>query len=545
MLSGCQDTHTLSFSSNSNNSVSPSVSLTVNPSNITAAPGENVVITIQNTDSETAATGVTFSKSATLSALNIQGNCNTIPAGGECNLTLQVAPNAEAGIGQISLAGNNTNISVISVNVVIPLSISYISLGDENAQDFYTAAINGPKFGVVLVQSNAESGPYQFTFNTIGLSTQSNTHIVARGNNPIDPVYGTHLECATSSSTTYSINTIQSGESCIIVLSGSNLKFADLKTNSLTIAATSPTLAAVSQTLNLRDGGNLYVSANGLLNQWNGTSWSSVINQSNLISAVVTDSKGNVYIGTRAPSMPSQGKIMKWNGISWSTLYTSTADVTALCVDNNDNLYAGVGGSVLKWDGSTWTNLGTIGNIVTALAIDNVGTLYASGGDAFNQDRVMEWNGNNWTPLGSINVQFGSTISSLVIDNNSNLYAGGYYSSGLNPPNWMRVAKWTGSAWDSQNFNLPSLWIYGLVFDSSGNLYATNHNAVYKWNGNAWVSIVTQYVTGLTSDSIGNVYAGGSTKVSQWNGSTWSQIGSIPSSNSVTGLALGEYLQVQ
>jgi len=95
-------------------------------------------------------------------------------------------------------------------------------------------------------------------------------------------------------------------------------------------------------------------------------------------------------------------------------------------------------------------------------------------------------------------------------------------------------------------------WIYSLVLDSSGNIYAggifataggVSANNIAKWNGSAWSALSSGMSGGseggaihkIMTDSSGNLYAGGSfdtaggiatNNVAKWNGSSWTALGS-------------------
>jgi hypothetical protein len=115
------------------------------------------------------------------------------------------------------------------------------------------------------------------------------------------------------------------------------------------------------------------------------------------VSAAVTDTSGNLYIGGQFTVVGNAiaNHVAKWNGSTWSALGSGMggyySDVYALAVSGG-TLYAGgdfttAGGNaatnIAQWNGSSWSALGSgMGGIsyssVYALAVSG-GTLYAGG----------------------------------------------------------------------------------------------------------------------------------------------------------------------
>jgi hypothetical protein len=168
------------------------------------------------------------------------------------------------------------------------------------------------------------------------------------------------------------------------------------------------------------------------------------------VHALAVDEHGNVLAGgsfTVAGGV-SANYVAKWDGTNWSALGSGmNAGVGALAVDGDGNVYAGgifttAGGVsanlVAKWDGKTWSALGTgmsqpYGQVIHALAVDGDGNVYAGGdfttaGGGRAQD-VAKWNGTEWSRLGSgIGGGDYSYVTTLAVDGNRNLYAGGVFT---------------------------------------------------------------------------------------------------------------------
>lgn len=106
LISGCFDT--------------PSkMNLSAKPASLTIAPGQSVTLTLYNANN-TAADGLNIIAPENLAGVSIQGSCTSIPAEGQCLLTLVAAANAPVGTGEMKVTGTNINPLVISIQVAIP-----------------------------------------------------------------------------------------------------------------------------------------------------------------------------------------------------------------------------------------------------------------------------------------------------------------------------------------------------------------------------------------------------------------------------------------
>ena len=289
-----------------------------------------------------------------------------------------------------------------------------------------------------------------------------------------------------------------------------------------------------------------------------------------VVSAVVVDNSGNLYIGgafTVVGDVVAKC-IAKWNGTNWSALGSGISggfspSVRALAVSGGD-LYAGgsfttAGGisanRIAKWNGNTWSALGSgIGGLgsgsfssVNALTVSGSdlyagGSFTTAGGGAANN--IAKWNGNAWSALGAGIGGSGLVLPSSVYAlaaSESDLYAGGSFTtaSGVTA-NY--IAKWNGSSWSAlgAGFNQP---VYALAVSGS-DLYAggsfgsfNTPRYIAKWNGSAWSALgsgMNGYVRALAVSG-GDLYAGGefttaggnaASCVAKWNGSAWSALGS-------------------
>jgi hypothetical protein len=107
-----------------------------------------------------------------------------------------------------------------------------------------------------------------------------------------------------------------------------------------------------------------------------------------------------------------------------------------------------------------------------------------------------------------------------VFRHGADVYVGGYFTAIDDTPA-RNVARWDGTAWHALGAGLPST-ISSLVVDSNGNLYAganTNSGVTQqdipfaRWDGMTWQALtkglVIVGVSALTADDQGNVYVGG------------------------------------
>lgn len=316
--------------------------------------------------------------------------------------------------------------------------------------------------------------------------------------------------------------------------------------------------------------GNLFIAGdflkvdNTVVNNiafWNGTEWSDLNGGTDgTVEDFTFDDDGNLYaLGVFSQAGGINAKYLaKWDGTKWSAVFNYKKgyehQVTALIKDSKGNIYAGgnfISGDksslIAKFDGKKLTNLGNAGfDSVTSLTLDNSENLYAAGyfnkSDSGKTYSISKWNGTEWKQVGD---NFNFIVNVLAGNNYGNLYAGGAFTkSGEISLN--HIAKWNGTKWANLGSGIETP-VLSMAFNKSGDLFAGGgdesfqYNSVFKWNGQNWDAIGSfgrvngTLITSLAFDSMGNLYAGGDFwevdgkngmyNIAKWNGKSWSAVG--------------------
>ncbi len=247
---------------------------------------------------------------------------------------------------------------------------------------------------------------------------------------------------------------------------------------------------------------------------------------------------GDLVVG--GLSLAAEGRVDVWNGTTWSTLPALTqggqvAQVASLTVLPNGDIIAGgsfsmAGGvpvnNVARWDGASWNDMaGGIDGLVRNLELRPNGDVVA--GSLFVDQNsnfptgFARWNGTSWSAMGA-----GATTTSLGVADfsflgNGDILASGAFAVG-GPP--MPIALWNGSDWQplGAGINGPVTTVALLpsgdfvaagAFSMAGGVSADN---VARWDGSAWSEIGSglgsqsqHQVLGIIVDADGSVFAGG------------------------------------
>lgn len=288
-------------------------------------------------------------------------------------------------------------------------------------------------------------------------------------------------------------------------------------------------------------------------------------NNSQSAYALTIDPKTNfLYSGVEAhESIYSVGVVNQWNGVSWSQVgdtikkysyydggeYQQSTWVTTLALNQSSGeLYAGGSGWIGVCSligGQYWSscNLNFL-NDISSLAMGTNGSLYVSGSygngtyetNIYNTYMLSDLgSGKQWYTIG----QGSARIREVTVDNFNNVYGSSYSESGglvwkYNSQTnlWMQLGNnFNGLATSMAVSNNGSLYVVNI--DSPSN---PQHSGVMTWNGSSWEFVGGGYIHGviqidsITVDNSGNVYVGGATSdnysgVWKWDGNSWSQVG--------------------
>ncbi len=257
---------------------------------------------------------------------------------------------------------------------------------------------------------------------------------------------------------------------------------------------------AVDSAGNLFAGG-VFTTAGGVaanyIAKWNGSTWSNLgsgMSGSGSVGvyALATDSSGNLYAGggfTTAGGVMASN-VAQWNGTAWSSLggglstLSGATSISSLVIDSTGKLYAGgafTAASLTQLDTTTTASTKTItlpsvagldigmscsGSNVSNCSIADINTVtnvvtlgYAanlSGATTLSfywpRSYISKWDGSSWQRFYNSDIRLpmepNSQISSLMIDNSGNLYAGGNFTTaGYNRSSWYFnfrpfLAKW-------------------------------------------------------------------------------------------------------
>ncbi|MFN0242902.1 MAG: hypothetical protein ACKVWV_08440 [Planctomycetota bacterium] len=296
--------------------------------------------------------------------------------------------------------------------------------------------------------------------------------------------------------------------------------------------------------------GGAFSSAGGVdavnLAQWDGTSWSRVVEGQGFMDPIRALTVGDdgtgggptVFAGGTdflglSPTQLSSSHVWKWTGASWQSIGALNGGIKALLFFSETpgacaRLHAAgsfteIGGvaanNIARWNGATWEPLGVgTSGIVNALAIYDRGSgpelvaagefETAGGASAFH---IAHWNGSSWGPMGSIS---GPVNALEVFDDGIGtrpaLYVGGEFH--LVGSNGVTIACENLARWDGTS-HTPVGAFDGL---NGGEVFALR-----VWDDGLGGGPAL-YVGGDIS-SVGGVAACG---IARWNGSAWSAVGS-------------------
>ena len=241
---------------------------------------------------------------------------------------------------------------------------------------------------------------------------------------------------------------------------------------------------------------------------------------------------GKVYICVNSGGFCGVGGIFAWNGSQWSAGvgdYEGEAGGETLVATTGTDFYlapvadtAGLGigdgnNHIAKWNGTNWSSMGRIEGVWSSSSSVSINALVASGGNIYiggcftsvagvPVSGIAKWDGTNWSSLGggvSSTNFYAPQVNVIILGNNGDLYAGGYFTSAGGVPT-LNIARWDGTNWSSLGSGLNglsggcqprtrgpvlALAIKGKDLYAGGDITSAGGlpaNYIAKWNGGVW-----------------------------------------------------------
>lgn len=495
---------------------------------------------------------------------------NPLTAGSNCAILIQNTTALDSnGSGKLTLNYDGSLTAAVSQTVTVDngVAMSYVSAKDTtNYNSYYASAIQGPKYGVVLVHDQAVSSDVDpnFTISAINLSQAgSSVSIVPRSNAASDPYYGTYPECSTTAATGLLTQLTINSPTCLIVLSTAigNPTQAP-QTASLSISASNSAFTS-SRTFNLTNNTYLYIGAYGngnavLRYNYSANAWTPISTTLPVrVWALAVDNRGNVY--TAAPGgvgIYKNDPLSGWQAVGGGAWPSSVSAAYSLTFDGNNNLY--VGGlspnfnvAVTKYSPSTaWQVFNApTPNWVQTVFFDSLhNVLYAGVG---MNGALQRFNLNNpslgWQIAGS---SIPTDVDAFGVDSNGVVYSGAMSGLGTVEVYNAQQDSWallTGGTGLPQGVNSIAIDANNDVFAGLSS-YVTAYS-VYEYSNRGWQpgggTMNQGAVLGLLFDGSGNLYASSLSAINKYSVSTgWQILGGINYSIPYTGLGIGTVLQV-
>jgi hypothetical protein len=263
-------------------------------------------------------------------------------------------------------------------------------------------------------------------------------------------------------------------------------------------------------------------SERGLIERWNGTSWSISARPiapggtSGWLSGIACPTATTCFaVGTSIVSSKSRTFAVRWNGSSWSIVPSA----------NPSNSQASLAG------------------VSCATSVNCVAVGYSRDRSFSTYTLIERWAGKTWsiestpTPSGKVGNTFGQ-FSAVSCESSAACFAVG--DSGVSPTKTL-IARWNGKTWsilpspnpsDSKTIKLRGISCVGPAFCLAVGF--AKSNLVERWNGHAWSMSPSPSAAAIESvvcrSATNCVAVGGSptesyfgrTEISRWNGATWS-----------------------
>ena len=280
------------------------------------------------------------------------------------------------------------------------------------------------------------------------------------------------------------------------------------------------------------NNGNTWVSTGYGLSCFNGKNWE-MVNQ-DVINATcfLQDTQGNLWFG-------SGETLYCYNGSSWNTVtpaFGVFGSFNSIVEDNTGGIWVSTNNIVARFDGKSWTtfNVGNIfgvspmSTLINSIAIDNQNTIWVA-----TSDGILHLDGTNWKVYTTADGLESNYISGFIQDKSGNIWAYGYYSTGLD--------RYDGGSW--QSFLQGDL-VFGIVQDQNGNIWLATNHGVTQYDGNTFQSYTT--ADGLLDNAVGiividnnnDIWCGTDDGVNYYDGKAWQSF------TTTDGLAGGQVSQI-
>jgi hypothetical protein len=311
--------------------------------------------------------------------------------------------------------------------------------------------------------------------------------------------------------------------------------------------------------------GVLGITAQQLIEHWDGTRWTHVTSPSlatpNELLAVSSVANNDVW-AVGGYNSGGQALIQHWDGSTWSVLThpnpgtfnrffgvaaVSTNDVWAVGVTSNGGLSETL---VEHWDGTSWTtipspNIPNQHNQLNAVtAVPGAPNELWAVGEAGPSALILHWNGTQWTIVSSPNAGIVPRLTSVVAISANDVWAVGWTGGDSGPTTL--TEHWDGSRWSvvpSPNPSGTDNHLWGVTALATDNVWAVgdfnapggNQQTLFlRWNGTTWVQVpgdntgpngvqfFLRAVSAISGSDIWSVGNNSHTLAEHWNGTSWS-----------------------
>jgi hypothetical protein len=311
--------------------------------------------------------------------------------------------------------------------------------------------------------------------------------------------------------------------------------------------------------------GILGISAQQLIEHWDGTSWSIAASPTlatpNELLAITAVAANDVW-AVGGYDSGGQALIQHWNGSAWDVVPNpnpgtfnrflgvaaiSSNDVWAVGITSNGGLNQTL---IEHWDGTSWQVIPSPNipnqhnqlNAVTAVP-GSPNELWAVG-EAGPSALILHWDGSQWSIVPSPNAGIVPKLTSVVAISANDVWAVGWTGSNSGPVTL--TEHWNGSTWNvvpSPNPSPESNRLLGVTALAAGNVWAVgDFNApggngqvlILKWNGASWEQVPgdntgpsglgfsMNAISAISGTDIWGVGSNSHALAEHWNGTEWS-----------------------